>query len=214
MFLLHKFNIPSDRVRYDVMFPSNIQLDIPFLLFYIACFSFASYLLRNRKVFRRSLREYLWPIRVYIPIAMFGVAWQYVGLFEKTDVVGQSIWAMAVALSAATLIEKHNFNFRNIAFVALLYSLLIHGSKCSLRYIVYGSFDPIFRTVWYIGSRLVYGSVLVFGVSFLSALALNLGKEFLKKEKNTQKISLFTFGMILTLAAIFVASRIYEIYFY
>ena len=196
------------------MFPSIIQLDVLFLSFYLAGFGFASYLLRNRKVFGRSLREYLWPIRVYILIAMFGMAWQYVGLFQYTDVVGQDIWAIAVALSVVALIDKYDFNFKNILFIALFYSLLIHGSKCSLRYVVYGSFDPNFRTIRYISSRFIYGSVLVFGVSVLSALALYLGKELYKKERNTQKIFLFFFGMVLTLTIIFVASRVYEIYFY
>ena len=194
------------------MFPSSVQTDVLFLASYSAVFILVCYLLRNKKVHGRSLKEYIWPVRAYIPMAMVAVAWQYVGLFERADAVGQAIWASAVALSVATLVYKHGFGLGNTVFFGVWYSLLIHGSKCSLRYFIYGVFDPRYRTVEYIGSRFIYGSMLAVNVSMLVALALYLETECLEKQKNMRRISLLILGVILTVATTLVMSKVYEIY--
>ena len=41
----------------------------------------------------------------------------------------QALWAMMVALSVIKLSLYYNFNFKNILFLGVLYSFIIHGLK-------------------------------------------------------------------------------------
>ncbi|MFH1638625.1 MAG: hypothetical protein ABIB71_09425 [Candidatus Woesearchaeota archaeon] len=188
--------------------PSSLTV-IVYLAAYFALFFVAAYLLRDRKVFGRSLREYLWPIWVYLLLAMFGVAWQYVGFFRGPS-IGQALWAAMVALSIAVLLRKHAFKAKNVLFLAVLYSLMLHGAKCSLRYIVYGRYDMHFKTLAYIGSRFSYGAALVFFAAVFTLLALLLHAEASLKEPATKRMLDFALGLGLCVIALLIAIKIYS----
>ena len=183
---------------------------IPFVLAYSGIFIFIFYLLRNKIIFGKKISEYLWPIRFYIPLAIVGVAWQYVGPFGNAGNVGQLLWTAATILSAATLARNPDFNFKNILLAGVFYSLLIHGSKILVRYFIYGPIDPIYRTFDYLSGRFVYGSVLVMSYTVLGALAYRLLEESRKKKLDNRKIILNILGVVLTVIFLLVSMRLYN----
>ena len=87
------------------------------------------------KIFGKTLKEYLWPIRFYILISVLVVISQYYIALPLMDRVPfilnltQALWAMMVALSVIKLSLYYNFNFKNILFLGVLYSFIIHGLK-------------------------------------------------------------------------------------
>jgi len=199
-------------------FPPD-TMTFSFSILYPAAFVIICYIFRNERVFGRSLKEYLWPIRYYILGAMVTVALQYLALdyinrFVDGARVTQALWALMVALSTITLVQKYNFKFKNVLALGVFFSLIIHGFKCSMRYFVYGAFDPLYRTPAYISSRFIYGSILVMVISIVVALLLYLNNEFSKEEKNAKKISLIILGITSAILILFVASEIYRIHFW
>ena len=61
-----------------------------------------------------------------------------------------------VALAVIALARKYkDFNLKNAVFIGVLFSIIIHGLKVSIRYFFYE------RTGWYLIDRFVYGSSLV-----------------------------------------------------
>lgn len=112
------------------------------------------------KIFGKTLSEYLKPIWYYVVICLLVVAWQYLfGLKTESGWflrISQWIWELAIALSVIQLVRKNNFNLGNIFFLAVLYALIIHGTKVSVRYFFYD------KTLLYVLDRFIYGSFLVF----------------------------------------------------
>ncbi|TSC93669.1 MAG: Uncharacterized protein CEN91_157 [Candidatus Berkelbacteria bacterium Licking1014_85] len=115
--------------------------------------------LAKTKIFGKTLGEYLKPIWYYVVICLLIVAWQYLfGINEDNRLflrISQWIWELAIALSVIQLVRKNGFNWGNIFFLGILYSLIIHGSKVTIRYLFYD------KTLLYILDRFLYGSLLV-----------------------------------------------------
>lgn len=113
------------------------------------------------KIFGRTLKEYLWPVKYYVlgsvlvVISQYAIALplevQYPFLLNVT----QGLWAGMVALSITTLIRDHGFSMKNVLFTGVLFCFIIHGLKISIRYVFYG------KTVEYLIDRFLYGSLLV-----------------------------------------------------
>jgi len=112
------------------------------------------------KVFGMTLIEYLKPIWYFVLIAIATVFWQYlVGINLEASAlqlrVSQWVWQGMVALSAYKLSKIPAFSYPNIFFLGILYSILIHGFKVSIRYFFYA------KSLWYVADRFLYGSLLV-----------------------------------------------------
>ena len=113
------------------------------------------------RVFGRTLTEYVKPIRLYILGAALVVLSQYlIGLPYSEELphfikITQGMWALAVALSVMKLSKEENFNLGNAVFLGVIYSVVIHGLKVTIRYLFYG------KTLFYVADRFVYGSLLV-----------------------------------------------------
>lgn len=113
------------------------------------------------KIFGKTLAEYVKPIWLYILGAILIVLSQYlIGLpygqrlphfLELT----QALWCLMVALSIMKLSKEENFNLGNAFFLGVIYSVIIHGLKVTIRYLFYE------KTLFYIADRFVYGSLLV-----------------------------------------------------
>ena len=118
------------------------------------------------KIFGKTLREYVKPIWYFILISMAVVAWQYLfGLKIEENMmplrISQWIWEVCIAASAYKLIKTATFGYGNLFFLAVLYSLIIHGLKISIRYFFYQ------KTFLYLIDRFLYGSLLVMAIVFV-----------------------------------------------
>ncbi|MDP1759925.1 MAG: hypothetical protein Q8L01_00415, partial [Candidatus Woesebacteria bacterium] len=71
-----------------------------------------------------------------------------------------------IAASAYKLIKTANFGYGNLFFLGILYSLIIHGLKISIRYFFYG------KTFLYLIDRFLYGSLLVMAIVFIGGSML------------------------------------------
>jgi len=120
----------------------------------------ASAILKVR-FFGKTLAEYVKPIWPYILGAVLVILSQYlIGLpyGEKLPhfiKITQALWALMVALSVMKLSKGENFSLGNALFLGVIYSLIIHGLKVSIRYVFYE------KTLFYVADRFVYGSLLV-----------------------------------------------------
>lgn len=125
--------------------------------------------LSKTKIFTKTLGEYLKPIWYYVVICLLVVAWQYIfGINEDSRLflrISQWIWELAIALSVIQLVRKNNFGWGNIFFLSILYSIIIHGSKVTVRYLFYD------KTLLYVLDRFLYGSLLVFVIIFAIGFA-------------------------------------------
>ena len=160
--------------------PPNQQITT-FLLVYFGLFGLVTFLLRNLNLFGKKLGEYLKPNIVFVLLAAGAVWSQYAvclgGGRMQVCSIAQAVWIAAVAISAAVLAQKKEFNLKNAFVLATFYSLLIHGAKASTRYVLYGQFDPLYRTARYILGRFFYGSGLVFGVAWMATSSINIRKK-------------------------------------
>ena len=117
------------------------------------------------KIFGKTLSEYLKPIWYLIVISIAAVGWQYLFGLKIDDGLmslktSQLVWEICIAVSAYKLIKTANFGYSNLFFLAVLYSLIIHGLKVSVRYLFYG------KTFLYLLDRFLYGSLLVMIIVF------------------------------------------------
>lgn len=144
--------------------PANLMKDqrndlVFYSIFGLVLLIFVILLIFRVKIFGKILIEYLKPIWYYILIALATVAFQYLYLVENYNPTiaraSQAVWVLAVALSVYTLIKKYDFQFRQVVFLSILYSLIIHGAKVSIRYFFYNS------SIFYVLDRFIYGSLLV-----------------------------------------------------
>jgi len=118
------------------------------------------------KIFGKTLAEYIRPIWYFILISIAAVAWQYLFGLKINDgfmsiKISQWIWEICVAASAYKLIKTANFGYGNLFFLGVLYSLIIHGLKVSIRYFFYA------KPFLYLLDRFLYGSLLVMVIVFI-----------------------------------------------
>lgn len=150
--------------------PKNLMADtrndaLFFIFFFAVIIIFALLAIFKTKIFGRALGEYLQPIWYYILIAILAVMAQYtIDLNDISLRATQWLWELMIVLSVYKLIRKYDFNLKNIFFLAILYSLIIHGLKVSIRYFFYD------KTIYYVADRFFYGSLLVFIVALGSGI--------------------------------------------
>jgi len=118
------------------------------------------------KIFGKTLAEYTSPIWYFILISVAAVAWQYLFGLKIDDNflsirISQWIWEICIAASAYKLIKTANFGYGNLFFLGILYSLIIHGLKVTVRYFFYE------KTFLYLTDRFLYGSLLVMLIVFI-----------------------------------------------
>lgn len=118
------------------------------------------------KIFGKTLGEYIKPIWYFILVAILTVLWQYlVGLKIEDNTlpirISQWVWELMVLASAYKLSKIPNFSYANMFFLGVLYSLIIHGLKITIRYFFYA------KTFGYIVDRFLYGSLLVMTIAFV-----------------------------------------------
>jgi hypothetical protein len=138
------------------------------------------------KIFGKALKEYLWPIRYYILIAVVVVVFQYyfyLPLQDQYPFLGnltQALWALMVALSVLKLVREYNFNMKQVLFLGVLYCLIIHGLKAFFfRVFLFPYEVPAEQALFRIMDRFLYGSFLVM------VIVLILGPIFIYlREKN------------------------------
>ena len=149
--------IPSLEKRSDPLF---------FTLLLVTILGFTALAVFRVKIFGKTLAEYIRPIWYLILISLAAVTWQYLFGLRIDDglmslKMSQWIWEICVAVSAYKLIKTANFGYSNLFFLAVLYSLIIHGLKLIVRYLFYA------KTFVYLLDRFLYGSLLVMIIVFL-----------------------------------------------
>lgn len=142
---------PALEIRNDFVF-------VPIFLMVILAFAFALFV--RLKIFGKTLTEYIKPIWPLAVISLLVVGWQYLFGLQIDDNftalrISQLIWEIAVGLSVYKLSRDVSFSYRHMVVVGVFYSLLIHGTKVSVRYFFYN------KTLWYVLDRFLYGSLLV-----------------------------------------------------
>ncbi len=117
------------------------------------------------KILGKILAEYLKPIWYFVLVAILTVIWQYLfGLKIDNNLmairISQWVWELMVLASAYKLSKIPDFSYGNMFFLGILYSLIIHGLKVTIRYFFYA------KTLWYVADRFLYGSLLVMAIAF------------------------------------------------
>jgi len=146
----------------------------------------------NMKVFGKSLKEYLWPVKWYVAICVLIVIFQYDGmlLFMGYDPLiaraTQWGWMLFEALALITLVRKYGFDgfgVKNILFAGVLFALVIHGLKAFVFRVFFfpysGTLEQQASTILY---KFFYGSGLVMAVAVIVAMLFYFNKKgWLKK---------------------------------
>ncbi|MEK6809495.1 MAG: hypothetical protein AABY40_02375 [Nanoarchaeota archaeon] len=140
------------------------------------------------KLFGKTLKEYIWPIKYYIIGAVLVVISQYyvaVPLSEKFPFIlnlTQALWALMVAFSVIKLTVFYDFNFKNVLFLGVLYSFIIHGLKAFVfRVFLFPYSDlTIEQYILHLLNRFLYGSFLVM------IIVVILGLIFIKLKNNPE----------------------------
>mgnify|MGYP001564336234 FL=1 len=154
---------PSWDVRNDFIF-------IP--IFLAVVLSFFALAIFKVKVFGKTLGEYIKPIWCFIAVSVAVVFWQYlIGVtLEGNSLqlrISQWIWEAMVLASVYKLSKISDFGYKNMFFLGVLYSFIIHGLKVTIRYFFYE------KTLLYVLDRFLYGSLLVM------LIAVGLGSVFI-----------------------------------
>lgn len=142
------------------------------------------------KLFGKTLKEYVWPIRYYILISILVAISQYYVAVPLSDRYGwpfllnitQALWALMVAFSVIKLTVFYDFNFKNVLFLGGLYSVIIHGLKAFVFRVFlfpYSGF-PAGQIHWHLLNRFLYGSFLVM------IIVIILGLLFIKLKNNSE----------------------------
>jgi len=119
------------------------------------------------KLFGKTLAEYVRPIWFYILMAILVVLSQYLIVLPYNDKlpylvnISQALWALMIALSVMKLSKEENFSLGNVFFLGIIYSVVIHGLKVTIRYLFYE------KTFFYVVDRFAYGSLLVMLIVFI-----------------------------------------------
>ena len=140
------------------------------------------------KIFGKTLKEYILPIWYYIVGAVLVVALQYYVALHLSDRfpfalnLTQALWALMVALSVVKLTVLYDFNFKNVLFLGVLYSVIIHGLKAFVFRVFlfpYPGFS-IGQIHWHLFNRFFYGIFLVM------VIVIILGLMFIKLKNNPE----------------------------
>lgn len=145
------------------------------------------------KIFGKKLKDYILPIKHYILIAILIVISQYYIALPLSDRhpyllnITQALWAITIALSVVKLTVNYNFNMKNVFFVGVLYSIIIHGLKAFFFRIFLFPYSgspkevlfKIFEKFFY-GSFLVMVVVIIIGLVFIRIKNNSEIKEFFK----------------------------------
>lgn len=171
-----KIDCPTSGKAFTGTDKLNILPQIPYLekrsdplfftLLLIIILIFAGLAVFKVKVFGKTLGEYIRPIWYLILISIAAVAWQYLFGLKINDNfmsirISQWVWEICIAASAYKLIKTANFGYSNLFFLGILYSLIIHGLKITIRYLFYE------KTFLYLTDRFLYGSLLVMVIVFI-----------------------------------------------
>ena len=140
------------------------------------------------KIFGKTLKEYTVPIWYYILGAVLVVISQYyVALplsnrFPFVLNLTQALWALMVAFSVIKLTLYYDFNFKNVLFLGVLYSFIIHGLKAFVfRVFLFPYSDPTIKQyILHLLNRFFYGSFLVM------IIVIILGLIFIKLKNNKE----------------------------
>ena len=140
------------------------------------------------KIFGKTLKEYILPIKYYIIGAVLVVISQYyVALplsnrFPFVLNLTQALWALMVAFSVIKLTLHYDFNFKNVLFLGVLYSFIIHGLKAFVfRVFLFPYSDPTLEQyILHLLNRFFYGSFLVM------IIVIILGLIFIKLKNNQE----------------------------
>ncbi len=140
------------------------------------------------KIFGKTLKDYLWPVKYYILGAILVVISQYyVALplssrFPFILNITQAVWALIVAFSVIKLTLFYDFNFKNVLFLGVLYSVIIHGFKAFVfRVFLFPYSDPTLgQYILHLLNRFFYGSFLVM------VIVIVLGLLFIKLKNNPE----------------------------
>ena len=165
---MNTFTTTGDKLNLLPQIPSLENRSDPiFFIILLAIIIFFSVLAIFRiKIFGKTLSEYTKPIWYLILISIAVVFWQYlVGLKTEDNLmslrISQWVWEACIALSAYKLIKNSNFGYGNLFVLGILYSLIIHGLKITIRYLFYE------KTFLYLIDRFFYGSLLVMAIVFI-----------------------------------------------
>lgn len=143
------------------------------------------------KIFGKSLKEYIFPIWYYIAGAILIVVSQYYVAVPLRDEfpfllnITQGLWIAMVALSVIKLIRKHDFNFKQVLFVGVLYCFIIHGLKAFFfrAFLFPYTHIPSEQIPIYLLEKFLYGSFLVMStVIIIATIFIYLKKKELLKD--------------------------------
>ena len=140
------------------------------------------------KIFGKTLKEYIEPIKYYILVSVLVVFSQYYIALPLSDRfpfilnLTQALWALMVAFSVIKLTLYYDFNFKNVLFLGVLYSVIIHGLKAFVfRVFLFPYSDPtIEQYILHLLNRFLYGSF------FVMSIVIILGLMFIKLKNNQE----------------------------
>lgn len=139
------------------------------------------------KILGKTLNEYVWPIKFYILFAILVVISQYyVALPVSRNYpyilnLTQALWVIMVALSVVKLTLYYNFNMKNVLFLGILYSIVIHGLKAFFfRVFLFPYSGTSTQILEKIIGKFLYGSFLVM------VIVIILGFIFIKLKNNRE----------------------------
>ncbi len=140
------------------------------------------------KIFGKTLKEYLWPIKYYvIGSVLVVIAQYYIGILLSQQFpfvlnLTQALWALMVAFSVIKLTLYYEFDMKNVLFLGVLYSLIIHGLKAFVfRVFLFPYSDPtIEQYILHLLNRFFYGSFLVM------VIVIVLGLIFIRLKNNPE----------------------------
>lgn len=139
------------------------------------------------KIFGKALKEYVWPIKycilgvVLVVISQYYVAVPLSDRFPFILNVTQALWTLMVALSVIKLTLYYDFNVKNVLFLGVIYSLIIHGLKAFVfRVFLFPYSGTSAQVLEKIIGKFLYGSVLVM------VIVIILGLVFIKLKNNQE----------------------------
>ena len=127
------------------------------------------------KIFGKTLRDYLWPVKWYIIASIIVVVFQYEGMIAQMGYdplvarITQWLWEIFVAAAAFTLAWKHGFGPKQIFFTGILFSAIIHGLKAFVFRVFFFPY-PSEAWPWLHIEKFLYGSAIVMAVTLAAGL--------------------------------------------
>lgn len=136
------------------------------------------------KIFGKTLKDYLWPVKYYviasilIVISQYYVALPLSGQYPYLLNLTQALWALFVALSVVKLVKEYDFGIKNVIFTGILFSIIIHGTKAFFfRVFLFpysGTIEEVAaKIIW----KFLYGSFLVMATAIIIGLVFIYAKK-------------------------------------